>query len=146
MRISSFTDYSLRVLIQAALRSPERVTIDEVSSSYGISRNHLVKVINELSHAGFIKTQRGRGGGFVLVESASRIRIGDVVRFGERDTTLVECFDADRNKCVITPVCKLKFMLADAQSAFYETLNQHTLADVCAKPEPLLSLLGLSDT
>ena len=119
MRISMFTDYSLRVMIQAAVRHPNRVTIEEVSSAYGISRNHLIKVINELGRAGFLVTQRGRSGGFTLARPADRISIADVVKFGESGQPLVECFDAATNACVITPACRLKGMLAEAQRAFY---------------------------
>ncbi len=143
MRITTFTDYALRVLMQAEIRHPERVTIDEVAASYGISRNHLVKVIHGLSQAGFITTQRGRGGGFVLARAASGIRVGDVVRFGEEGQPLVECFDHMTNACVITPACQLKFMLGEAQNAFYAVLDRYSLADVCANPQALLRHLGL---
>ena len=146
MRITSFTDYSFRVLIHTAIRHPQRVTIDEVANSFGISRNHLVKVIHGLSQAGFLATQRGRNGGFVLAKPAERIRVGDVVRFGEDGQPLVECFDSITNTCAITPVCKLKFMLSEAQSGFYAVLDRYTIADICAKPEPLLRRLGLSVT
>ena len=144
MRISTFTDYSLRVLIQAALRHPARVTIDEVTNAYGISRNHLIKVINELGRAGFIVTQRGRSGGFTLARPAERISIADVVKFGEEGQPMVECFDAARNACVITPACKLKGMLAEAQRAFFGVLGKYTIADACARPEALLRHLGLT--
>ncbi len=144
MHINSFTDYALRVLIQAALRAPERVTIDEVATAYGISRNHLIKVINELGRAGFLTTHRGRSGGFTLARPADRIRIGEVVRFGET-APLCECFDVANNACVITPACKLKGMLAEALRAFMQTLDKYTVADICAKPEPLLRHLGLTE-
>lgn len=144
MHITSFTDYSFRVLIHAAIRHPQRVTIDEVAGSFGISRNHLVKVIHGLSQAGFLVTQRGRNGGFLLARPAERIRVSDVLRFGEDGQPLVECFDAVTNQCAITPVCKLKFMLSEAQSAFNAVLDRYTLADICAKPQPILRRLGLS--
>ena len=144
MRLSLFTDYSLRVLIQAALRHPDRVTIDEVANAYGISRNHLIKVINELGRAGFLVTHRGRSGGFTLARSAERIFLSEVVRFGEDGQPVVECFDPVRNKCVITPACKLKGMIAEAMRAFFDVLGKYTIADVCAKPEALLRHLGLT--
>lgn len=144
MRLSVFTDYSLRVLIQAAIRHPNKVTIDEVANAYGISRNHLIKVINELGRAGFLVTQRGRTGGFTLARPAERIFIGDVVKFGEEGQPLVECFDPERNKCVITPACKLKGMIAEAKRAFFDVLGKYTIADACAKPEALLRHLGLT--
>jgi len=144
MRLSVFTDYSLRVLIQAAIRHPNKVTIDEVANAYGISRNHLIKVINELGRAGFLVTQRGRSGGFTLARPAERIFISEVVKFGEEGQPLVECFDPERNKCVITPACKLKGMIAEAKRAFFDVLGKYTIADACAKPEALLRHLGLT--
>ena len=144
MRLSVFTDYALRVLIQAAIRHPNKVTIDEVANAYGISRNHLIKVINELGRAGFLVTQRGRSGGFTLARPADRIFISEVVKFGEEGQPLVECFDPERNKCVITPACKLKGMISEAKRAFFDVLGKYTIADVCAKPEALLRHLGLS--
>lgn len=144
MRISTFTDYSLRVLIQAAIRHPQRVTIDEVAESYAISRNHLIKVINELARAGFIITKRGRGGGFVLARPSGRITLSEVVKFGEDGTPLIECFDPVGNKCAITPVCKMKSMFGEAMRAFHSVLARYTIADVCEKPEPLLRHLGLT--
>jgi Rrf2 family nitric oxide-sensitive transcriptional repressor len=144
MRISTFTDYCLRVLIQAAVRHPRKVTIDEVATAYGISRNHLIKVVNELGRAGFLVTQRGRAGGFTLARPADRISIADVVKFGEDGQPMAECFDAASNACVITPACRLKGILADAQRAFFEVLSRHTVADVCARPDALLRHLGLT--
>jgi Rrf2 family nitric oxide-sensitive transcriptional repressor len=143
MRINTFTDYAFRVLIQAALKYPALVTIDEVATSYGISRNHLIKVINELARAGFLQTQRGRGGGFTLARPANRIKVSEVLKFGEEGQALVECFDAINNKCVITPACRLKVMLAEAMKAFNAVLDKYTIADICEKPEPLLRHLGL---
>ncbi|WP_421695276.1 RrF2 family transcriptional regulator [Aestuariivirga sp.] len=144
MRISTFSDYSLRVLIQAAVRHPQKVTIDEVAEAYGISRNHLIKVIHALGRAGFIVTQRGRSGGFTLARPAERISVAEVLKFGENDRPIAECFDAATNSCVITPACRLKGMLAEAQRGFYAVLAKYSLADVCAKPDALLRHLGLS--
>jgi Rrf2 family nitric oxide-sensitive transcriptional repressor len=144
MRISTYTDYSLRVLIQAALRYPEKVTIDEVATAYGISRNHLIKIIHELGQAGFIVTRRGRTGGFTLARPADRINISDVVKFCEHGQTMAECFDVANNACVITPACRLKGMLSEALRAFHGVLAKYTIADVCRQPEALLRHLGLT--
>jgi len=145
MHITTFTDYALRVLIHAALRYPEKVTIDEVARAYGISRNHLIKVIHELGRTGFIATQRGRSGGFTLARPADRINISDVVKLTEHGQPLAECFDVANNACVITPACRLKGMLAEAMRAFHATLGQYTIADVCQKPEALRRHLGLTN-
>lgn len=145
MRLSMFTDYSLRVLIQAAIRHPNKVTIDEVATAYGISRNHLIKVINELGRSGFLVTHRGRTGGFTLGRPADRISVGEVVKFGEEGQPILECFDPERNRCVITPACKLKGVISEARRAFFDVLGKYTIADVCAKPEALLRHLGLAE-
>lgn len=144
MRISMFTDYAFRVLIQAAVRAPQKVTIDEVAQAYGISRNHLIKVINGLGRAGFLVTTRGRSGGFTLARPANRIKVLEVVNFGEEGQAFVECFDHIHNRCVITPACRLKSMLAEAIQAFNAVLDRYTIADICERPEPLLRHLGLT--
>ena len=144
MRLSVFTDYSLRVLMQAAIRHPNKVTIDEVAKAYGISRNHLIKVINELGRAGFLVTQRGRSGGFTLARPAEMILVSDVVKFGEDGQPLVECFNAATNKCVITPACRLKGAIAEARRAFFDVLAKYSIADVSSNPDALLRHLGLS--
>lgn len=144
MRLPAFTDYALRVLIQAALRHPERVTVDEFAAAYEISRNQLIKIVHELGRADFIVTKRGRSGGFTLARAANRIRIGEVVTFGETGHPPLECFDPVNNACVITPACRLKGMLAQAMGAFCAALDKHTLADFIVKPEPLLRHLGLT--
>lgn len=143
MHISLFTDYALRVLIQAAILAPEKTTIDQVAQAYGISRNHLIKIVNELAQADFLVTHRGRSGGFTLARPADRICVGDVVKFGEKSHPLVECFDAANNRCVITPACRLSGMLAEALRAFDAVLGKYTLADICRTPEPLQRLLRL---
>lgn len=144
MRITTFTDYAFRVLIQAALRYPEKTTIDEVANAFNISRNHLIKVIGELARAGFIVTQRGRSGGFTLSRPAGLIKVSDVMKFGEKGHPLVECFDPATNACVITPVCKLNSMLSESLYAFYEVLDRYTIADVCQNPDQLLRCLRLA--
>jgi len=143
MHLSTFTDFALRVLIHAALRHPEKVTIDEVAKAYGISRNHLIKVIHELGRTGFIVTQRGRSGGFTLARPADRINVSEVVKACEHGQPLAECFDVANNACVITPACRLKGMLAEAMRAFHAALGQYTIADACERPDALRRHLGL---
>ncbi|BCE03655.1 RrF2 family transcriptional regulator [Marinicellulosiphila megalodicopiae] len=133
MNIKRFTDYSLRILIYLALKSKETseapVTIKEVADSYSISKNHLMKVVQELSAKGYIRATRGKNGGLKLGKAAKLINIGEVVRMTEQDSTLVECL-GDNNHCVITPACELKNILAKAKACFFESLDQHTLADL----------------
>jgi Rrf2 family nitric oxide-sensitive transcriptional repressor len=113
---------------------PERLfTTDEIAKEFAISRNHLVKVIQDLAAAGFVKTQRGKGGGFRLAIPAEKIRIGEVVRRLESRQALVECFREDGGACALTPRCRLKGRLAKAREAFYRELDATTLAE-CAYP------------
>lgn len=129
MRLSLFSDYSLRVLMFAALKGGP-FSLSEVAEAFGISRNHLVKVVNYLAKLGYLETRRGRGGGITLGMKPEDIRIGMVVRRTEGTPPLVECFDKDHNTCVINGSCRLKGALARAVNAFYETLDRHTLRDL----------------
>jgi Rrf2 family nitric oxide-sensitive transcriptional repressor len=129
MRLSLFTDYSLRVLMFAALKG-ETFSLSEVAEAYGISRHHLVKVVNFLAKLGYLETRRGRGGGIALGMPPEDIRIGMVVRRTEDTPFIVECFDQQHNTCPINGFCRLKGALAQAESAFYETLDRHTLRDL----------------
>jgi Rrf2 family nitric oxide-sensitive transcriptional repressor len=108
-------------------------TTDEIAKEFAISRNHLVKVIQDLAAAGYVKTHRGRGGGFRLAIPAEKIRIGEVVRSLESRQALVECFREDGGACVLTPRCRLKGRLAKAREVFYRELDATTLAE-CAYP------------
>jgi Rrf2 family nitric oxide-sensitive transcriptional repressor len=106
MQLSSFTDYALRILIYAAARPEQRCLTADVASAYGISRHHVVKVVNELQHLGFIETTRGRSGGFTLARSPEDIRVGDVVRRTE-SSLLVVCFDRHTNTWPLAQACGL---------------------------------------
>ncbi|MCX6837992.1 MAG: Rrf2 family transcriptional regulator [Verrucomicrobia bacterium] len=131
MKLSLFTDYSLRVLMFAALKG-ESFSLSEVAESYDISRHHLVKVVNYLAKLGYLETRRGRGGGIALGMQPEDIRIGMVVRRTEDSPFIVECFDKQHNTCPINGSCRLKGALAQAVNAFYETLDRHTLRDLVA--------------
>jgi Rrf2 family nitric oxide-sensitive transcriptional repressor len=137
MRISQFTDYAFRLLIAVACRHPELTTIGQVSKAYGISHNHLGKIARELGRAGYLETVRGRHGGLRLARPAAEISIGAIARLAERGSPLVECFDEKTNRCVITPACDLKFMLAKAESAFFGALDSHSLGEVVAHHQRL---------
>lgn len=142
MRLTRYSDYSLRVLIYLALRAGHRATVEEVAESYGISRAHLTKVVHALGRAGFVETIRGRGGGLRLSRSPDAINVGDVVRHTEGRMDLVECFDPETSSCRIEPACALRGVLEEALDAFLATLDEHTLADLVARRrKPLLRLL-----
>lgn len=143
MRLTDFTDYSLRVLMYTAVRSDELVTIAEISEALGIARGHLVKIVHALGRAGYLSTTRGRTGGLRLGRPASRITVGDVVRTMEPDFRMVECFDTEGNACVITAACGLRGVLGSALRAYFEVLDKFTLADIAADQAKLSRLLGL---
>jgi Rrf2 family transcriptional regulator, nitric oxide-sensitive transcriptional repressor len=130
MKLSLFTDYAFRLLIQAATMNPALVTIPSAAKAYGISQHHLTKIANELVRGGFLAATRGRNGGMQLAKPANEINVGSVVRLCESSIPLVECFNRARNTCVITPHCTLKNILGTAEQAFYAVLDRHTLADL----------------
>ena len=143
MRLSAYSDYSLRVLMQAALRSPERVTVDQVAETFGISRHHLVKVVHDLGRTGYLQTQRGIGGGFTLGRAPEEIRLGDIVRLGEETETVIDCMDKPNHPCRIFPACRLKGVLDEAASAFFAVLDGYTLADLMKQPSKMRAVLQL---
>lgn len=137
MRLTSFTDYGLRVLMRLAGAPEQLITTDQIATEFCISRNHLTKVVQDLVRHGYVTTQRGKGGGMQLAMAAQDIRLGDVVRNLGQDGALVECFRADGGACVLTPLCGLKHRLAAAREAFLDTLNTNTLAD-CVYPKGVM--------
>lgn len=129
MHITRYTDYSLRVLIYLSLQKDQLVTIQEISDSYQISKNHLMKVVHQLNKKGYIETIRGKNGGMRLLMAPGDINIGVFVRETEQDLELVECFSPG-SQCAITPVCGLKGIFSEALQAFLATLDKYTLADI----------------
>ncbi len=129
MQLTQYTDYSLRVLIYLAAHPERRVKISEIAEVYDISRNHLVKVVHQLSHNGWITTIRGKGGGMHLTFPPEQINIGTVIRQTEPHMNLLECFDKPNDKCAISSACALKHVLYQARKAFMRVLDDHTLAD-----------------
>jgi Rrf2 family nitric oxide-sensitive transcriptional repressor len=133
MRLTSFTDFGLRALMRLAAEPERLFTTDEIARAFGISRNHLIKVVRELAAAGIVATQRGAGGGFRLARPADDITLGEIVRLLEARSALVECFRPDGGACVLTPKCRLKGRLKAARAAFLRELDCTTLAE-CAYP------------
>ncbi|MGG3915273.1 RrF2 family transcriptional regulator [Rossellomorea vietnamensis] len=135
MRLTLYTDYSLRVLIFLASKPKDELSnIKEIADAYSISKNHLMKVTYELGKMGMIETIRGRNGGIRLAQSPEDINIGKLVRATEEDFHLVECFDAENNSCIITPVCGLKHVLGKALNAYLSVLDEYTLSDLIQNP------------
>lgn len=146
MRITRYTDYSLRVLMYVALKGDTLSTIAEIAAAYGISKNHLMKVVQELAAKGYLQAIRGKNGGMRLSRAPEEINVGTLVRDTEQDLELVECF-GNRSTCVITPACELKRVLAKALNAFFSTLDHYTLADLLpeASHPDLIQLLGIAE-
>lgn len=142
MRLTMFTDYSLRVLIYVSAHPEGRATIAGIAAAYGISEHHLTKVVHFLGKAGYLENIRGRGGGVRLAKSADAINIGAVVRLTEGGDVPAECFESDSNECTITADCRLKFALSDAVAAFYAELGRFTLEDVAKNRSALRRTLA----
>lgn len=145
MRLTTYSDYALRVMMYLAIHSDRRCTIKEISDAYSISKNHLMKLVQDLSHLGLIESTRGRSGGLTLGKPPEEIRLGQVVRQTENDFDLVECFAAKSNQCRISPACHLQAMLAEALNSFLTTLDRYTLADLVTNKAQLQGLLERAD-
>jgi Rrf2 family transcriptional regulator, nitric oxide-sensitive transcriptional repressor len=143
MRLSVYSDYALRVLMHAALRSPDLTTIDDVAEAYKISRNHLSKVVHELSQKGYLITRRGIGGGFTLGRLPSQICVGEVIRMTEEDEIVIDCVSRTNEPCAIFPACRLRKILAEAARAFYGALDQYTVADLVKRRSEMRELLRI---
>ena len=141
MRLTTYTDYTLRVLIRLAVRPRDLTTIAEIADSYGISENHLTKVVHKLGVAGYIETVRGRNGGIRLLKRPGDINVGEIVRRAEPDFDLVPCF-SESSACAIEPACILRDALTDARDAFLAALERYTLADLVAPRRKLVALLN----
>jgi len=142
VRLTVYTDYALRLLMYLAVKDDGLATIAEVAKSYGISKNHLMKVAHQLGVAGYVCTVRGRGGGLRLAKPIGAINLGDVVRHTEPDMALVPCFAPDSASCVIFSSCALRGALSGARDAFLSALDAHTLADLVRSRAPLRRLLA----
>ncbi len=144
MRLTVLSDYSLRVLMYLAADPDRLATIERIAEAYGISENHLMKVVHRLGQHGFIETVRGRGGGLRLAQDPAEICVGDVLRAVEEDFALVECFGA-HDTCRITKVCGLQRVLEKALDAYFRVLDDCTLADLVGKPKPLIQALSIGE-
>lgn len=141
MRLTTFTDYSLRVLMYLAVHPDGRATINGIAAAYNISENHLTKVVHFLGREGYLENMRGRGGGMRLAREPSQINVGAVIQLTEGNDIPAECFDRVNNRCSITADCQLKFALAEAVKAFYEALSKYTLEDAVRNRKALAKVL-----
>lgn len=130
MQLTLYTDYSLRALLYIGGADGRMVTISEISNYYGVSRNHMVKVVQNLGALGYIKATRGKAGGLRLARAPEDIRISDVVRDTEPHMNIQECFERETNTCPLIDNCRLMGVLYKARQGFMDALAQHTLADM----------------
>ena len=133
MKLTTFSDYTLRVLMFLALNRERLATIPEIAAAYDISENHLMKVVHQLARSGVIESVRGKGGGIRLA--------GSVVRASEGTAPIVECLSDDAATCRIAPACRLTNILVRAFDALYAALDDYTLADLVKTPRALEAIL-----
>jgi Rrf2 family transcriptional regulator, nitric oxide-sensitive transcriptional repressor len=146
MRLTDYTDYSLRVMLYLAVRREGLATIQDISDAYGVSKNHLMKIVQRLGELGWVETVRGRRGGLRLSDHSGSLTVGQIVRATETDLALVGCFPDERGTrrhCVIEPQCQLRNVLDAARKAFLAELDAHTIGDLAQPAEPLAALLGI---
>jgi Rrf2 family nitric oxide-sensitive transcriptional repressor len=141
MRLSTFSDYSLRVLMYLGVQKDRLATIAEIAAAHDISKSHLMKVVHQLGRSGYIDTVRGKGGGLRLARAPQEIVVGEVIRHTESDFTLAECF-ADKSTCRIQGACCLPTILNEALKAMFLVLDGYTLADLLRTPGGLMPLAG----
>ena len=130
MRLTSFTDYSVRVLMYVGQKDGELASIREVSEAYGISRNHLMKVVHLLGKGDYLDTIRGKNGGFRLGKDPADINIGALIRYTEEDMNIVECFGSKEGRCALKEECRFSGVMEEALQAFLTTIDKYTLKDL----------------
>ena len=142
MKLTSYTNYALRSLQLAALKSPDLVRVDDVARIHDLSRPHITKIVHELGKAGYLETVRGRGGGFRLARDPKDIAVGEVVRITEGPLDLVECFNPDKNTCPLIGICVLSKKIQEATAAFMAVLDDLTIADISANRGQLMDRIA----
>lgn len=142
MRMSLQIDYALRMLIYLAIHDPQPSTVNDVAESYGISRNHLLKILLKLRDMGLVATARGRSGGIRLAVAPETVNVGEVIRVFGDDFPLVECMKSGGGACVLSPICRLKGIVQEALGAYLSVFDKYTLADLVANREELAGVLG----
>lgn len=142
MKLTQFTDYSLRALIYIALKK-ELCTIKDITKAYSISNNHMIKIIHKLSKLGLIKTLRGKNGGILMAVDPKTINLAKLIIQLEPHFDIVPCFNIEKANCCVAEVCKLKSILYEAQGAFIKVLGRYTLADILQNKNELSALLNI---
>jgi Rrf2 family nitric oxide-sensitive transcriptional repressor len=142
MKLTNYTNYALRSLQLATLKSPNLVRVDDVAKIHNLSRPHIMKIVHELGRAGYLETVRGRGGGFRLARPPEEIIVGDVVRISEGPLDVVECFNAEKNTCPLMGICILSRKMKEATAAFMAVLDDLTIADISANRGQLMERIA----
>ncbi len=140
MRLTAYTDYTLRTLLYLAVNKDRLVTIQEIAELHGIAKNHLTKVVHQLGMSNLIETVRGRNGGLRLNLEPKKINVGAVVRTTESDFYMAECFDGNGSHCAYARACKLKSVLQAATDAYLAVLDNVTLEDLISRKVELIKL------
>ena len=146
MRLTSYSNFSLRTLMVAAMREPGLSTVQEVAEAFGISRAHLVKCVHQLGQWGYLDNVRGNRGGFRLARPATEISVGEVIRRTEEGFDLAECFDPLESRCPLVGDCRLSVALVRARDVFLAALDGYTIADVTDNDAELMAMLNLDET
>jgi Rrf2 family nitric oxide-sensitive transcriptional repressor len=141
MRLTLHTDYALRVLIYVALKDGRLATIGDIAQSFGISKNHLMKVVSRLGQKGYLDTVRGKNGGIRLTRAPADINVGEVVRDTEDELEILGCLHRT-GYCRIESVCVLRGVVRDAAGAFLAIFDRYTLADLIHPRQALSALLA----
>jgi Rrf2 family transcriptional regulator, nitric oxide-sensitive transcriptional repressor len=145
MKLTVQSDIALRILLYAGMQPDRPVSAAEISRAYGLSQHHVSKVAHLLSRTGYLTTRRGKTGGFLLGRPAAEIRVGDLIRLTEPDFDLLECFQAETDRCRISRACRLKGVLFEARDAFLAVLDRYNLADLLKTKPPLKDILIFSN-
>lgn len=141
MHLTTFSDYSMRVLMYLGLKQNQLVTIAQIAERYSISENHLTKVVHFLGQQGYIETVRGKGGGLRLKREPALVNLGEVLHMTEGDDGLLPCVNGE-GECCILPACRLVAILKESQTALYDVLSKYTLADLLSDNIPLTKILS----
>lgn len=140
MQLSTFSDYSMRVMMFLGLQHGQLSTISDIAKAYAISENHLMKVVHHLAQHGYVETVRGKGGGLRLVRDPATVNVGELLRVSENNTGLLPCLNSGSD-CCIQISCKLMGILSEAQTALFDVLNKYTLADLLKEEDSLSRIL-----
>ena len=146
MKLPAYTDYALRTLMYLGANRERLVTIQDIADLHNIAKNHLSKVVHQLGALGVIQTVRGRNGGLRLGKEPVDIHLGDLVRNTEPDFNMAECFNRERNACILSPSCALKGVLNSATNAYLAVLDGATLQDLLMPTDAMAANKPLPQT